>query len=546
MKIKYFQEILVALSLSNLLFIANWRSLIYKPVLGFHINKYPSNLDYTSLMLLIILLSCTLIGAIWCWRYLSNGRTPKVAKIAFLLVVLFALNVVRKQFYAYQKALIGEIGLIHIVGILFLGGLILGVALVKRPKSLETSFEKLFSFSRLVVLILSPFVLITFSQGMWQVLSSSNEATDSDSFSSLAAGDLQRSLARRTKSDQIKSRVVWIIFDELDYRIAFESLPDDIKLAEFDRLKDISLVATKAVPPAPRTFESIPSLLIGRKVKKSKPSDSKDIPEADLEFFGSHVISKCSETPSIFTKAAELGARTAAIGWDHTYCWNAQTDYLSVFKLKSSDRSTRTKSFSDAIYRNLFRFALSLPLGFRFLHSFEQSINSKSYETRHRVIMDQTIQMVSDPNIDLVFIHLPLPHFPYLFNRKTDEFSGGKGYLDNLVLADNVLGDIRTAMEKANIWKESTLIISSDHSWRLVSGDAAFRAELTKEDREISGGIEDKRVPFLLKLANQKQRIDYQSPLNTVATYDLILALITGKVSEPKELNSWMVSNSDK
>ena len=46
-------------------------------------------------------------------------------------------------------------------------------------------------------------------------------------------------------------RVVWIIFDEADYRMIFEQRPASLEMPEFDRLREESLSANNAISPGP-------------------------------------------------------------------------------------------------------------------------------------------------------------------------------------------------------------------------------------------------------------------------------------------------------
>jgi len=56
----------------------------------------------------------------------------------------------------------------------------------------------------------------------------------------------------------------WIIFDEADYRLLFESPPDGLVLAAFEGLRGQKLGAGWAVSPAGGTLPSIPALITGR------------------------------------------------------------------------------------------------------------------------------------------------------------------------------------------------------------------------------------------------------------------------------------------
>ena len=50
--------------------------------------------------------------------------------------------------------------------------------------------------------------------------------------------------------------------------------------------------------------------------------------------------------------------------------------------------------------------------------------------------------LIGDQEIDLCFVHLPLPHPPGHYNRKTGRIGMGGSYIDNLALSDRILGQM--------------------------------------------------------------------------------------------------------
>jgi len=98
---------------------------------------------------------------------------------------------------------------------------------------------------------------------------------------------------------------------------------------------------------------------------------------------------------------------------------------------------------------------------------------------------------------------------------------GDSSYLDNLVLTDHTLGELRRAMETAGTWENTTVLITSDHWWRIR-------------------GKADHRVPFMLKLAGQKKPVVHEPAFNTVLTHDLLLALMEGELSDPDSVTGWL------
>src|SRR5262245_26591823 len=111
-------------------------------------------------------------------------------------------------------------------------------------------------------------------------------------------------------------------------------------------------------------------------------------------------------------------------------------------------------------------------------------------------------------------------------------------YFDNLVLADRAFEELPRAMQRASVWEQTTVLISSDHGWR-----NDVRGELTDVVHTALPRKPLPLVPFLLKLPGHDQPLDYSASLNTILTHDLILELIRGELSTPRRVVSWLDYN---
>ena len=132
-----------------------------------------------------------------------------------------------------------------------------------------------------------------------------------------------------------------------------------------------------------------------------------------------------------------------------------------------------------------------------------------------------------DPKYGLIMIHFAIPHEPGIYNQQWWNVSP-KGYLKNLEYADQGFGEIRKQMEEHGMWENTTVLISSDHNYR--------------KSKKIDGK-KDRRIPFILKLAGQKQSIIYEPSFNTVLSKDLILAILRQEVNTPSEVTKWIDLN---
>jgi hypothetical protein len=310
-------------------------------------------------------------------------------------------------------------------------------------------------------------------------------------------------------------RVLWIIFDETDQRLAFEQRPARVQLPEFDRLRSESLYATNAVAPADATLGSLPQLISGRRVSAVSIKNASDLA---LTLADTNEVVLWSQLPSVFSSAREMGFNTALVGWYHPYSRvlsNALNYcvWYPYFELES----TRAATFGAAMRRELA--AASGTLHRRWV-----------YGATCRASLKESLALVTNATYGLVFLHLPVPHKPGIYLPDKDRFtifgmSRVTGYFNNLILADRYLGKLRRAMEASGEWDKTWVILSSDHSWR--------------ESRAYDGQ-RDKRVPFLLKAPGQSGSTTYSSPFNTVVTRDFILAIFRGEISGCDSAVAWL------
>ena len=83
----------------------------------------------------------------------------------------------------------------------------------------------------------------------------------------------------------------------------------------------------------------------------------------------------------------------------------------------------------------------------------------------------------------------------------------------------------RELLTKIGQWDRSNVILLSDHGW---NSSAEY------------DGHWDVRTPFLVKLADQKNGMDYYRPFNTVVLKDLVVRLMTEGISDVPRLATWL------
>jgi hypothetical protein len=312
---------------------------------------------------------------------------------------------------------------------------------------------------------------------------------------------------------------VWIIFDELDFRLAFPDRPSTVAMPTFDRLRADSLFADLAVSPAPDTMVSVPSLITGVQIHDVEPQGPRTALWNGVP---------ASAWPTIFSSVHAQGGNVAITGWYIPYCRLYARDLVSCL---SHDLESELNEAGSG-----FLASVSLQQQSLFAYGFRSVLGDSPRSQHHLEMMDSihrdALRLAADPALDLVFLHLPVPHAPFLYDRASSSFpkrylSAGS-YYDNLALADIYLSDLRDAILTAGLWDTTTLLVTSDHPDRSSA---------------LVDGKEDPRVPFLLKLAGQRAGATYSPLLHTIVTKPLIEEILAGHIHTAEEATTWLTAH---
>ncbi len=224
-------------------------------------------------------------------------------------------------------------------------------------------------------------------------------------------------------------RVVVIVFDEMDYRLAFEERVPGFSLPAFDQLRTQSLFATAAFPPGRETGLSLPSYLVGTRLD----SVAKVAPDRVTgRFVGERVIRTISSEKTLFDDARDLGAASELVGFHLPYCrWAlaASIDRCTWRPISWGGIADGPIGLWGAIERELLSI---VAVGNRVAHI-----------ERIETLVAESMRAVADSNLRLIFLHLPEPHFPPVWDAKRGKFTlfqlRTSGYFGNMALADETL-----------------------------------------------------------------------------------------------------------
>jgi hypothetical protein len=480
------RDAILAVSIAHFAFIQSWHALLFQQNFGYY-NSI--SINRPSLAALLINIAAVGLG-LWLLgravRRLNRRSLWMLANLAVCAAVLVPLNFARTHvwnFTAAKFATLSNESLLIAIGL----AVVLGVLWFHRYAA---------KFITIVYILLSPMILFTVGKAAWHIVRPP-----------VAPKELR---ASPTPAKVGAPHVVWILLDELDQRIAFETRPADVPLPELGRLYNECLHATNAFPPGGSTLYSLPALTIGREVRGARPASA-----SDLVFNGS---ARWSEAETIFARARGLGLSTALVGWYHPYSrvLGHSLDRCEWFAYPPFEQE-RGRTVGEAAINQLCSV----------LSQFQQRrLHVRNVQDSEAAALD----FLTNSPANLTLLHLPVPHHPGIYDPKRDRFTAWKygrrrEYLDNLVLADRLFGKLRAALEQAGTWDKTWLIVSSDHWWR--------------EAASYDGG-RDHRVPFIVKASGRNEPIVYGKRLNTVATYYLVLSVLKDELSEAGQLTQWL------
>jgi hypothetical protein len=322
-----------------------------------------------------------------------------------------------------------------------------------------------------------------------------------------------------------KPRLIWILFDEFAYKPAFEARDSSLQLPNFDRLRRQSTLYTQVTPIGYQTTLVVPSLLLGRIVRSATYTA------------GSHYLIRTIDSPhwqpfdvnaSLFGMAEQRGVTTSIVGWYITYCpvfaGTANECYWSNDDTELGAPPSRDASFAEDVW-----FPLRI-LVEQFLAPHMASADVARWESQGHIatvkdLSQHALATLATSQADLIYLHLPAPHPPAFWDRRSHTFAVGGSYLDSLDYSDQLLGRMLDILEAQPRWAATTLIVQGDHSWRTRMWRP--RPGWSAEDERIShGGEWDQRPLLLIHTAGQQNAETVTAPTSLMFVHDFVATQI--------------------
>ena len=388
---------------------------------------------------------------------------------------------------------------------------------------LRKNIYKIFNFLSILGLVL--FTLMSYQMFSLKKIYSSFDSHDKHY-------DNQTDLKKQRK-------VIWIIFDEFDPKIAFSNLEHNYKLSNFLELKKNSVTHHELFPSSDSTLLSIPSMLIG---KYSRGFDLKKhkyimISKDNMEF-------PFTLENTIFGRIKNDGFSSSITGWSphHSYCL--------IFQVKCKTFNEPLKWY-DGILNILH---VSHINAFLLNKGWSRDFNPQ--------IINSMYEFIESPTpTNLLFIHNRIPHLCHkckdglaglaekFYNNKfsiKDELispdskisEGTAAYLLNIKFVDSVLGEILNKLDTKEYNKKDTLLILNSDHWARAGTTGNFPSREMDPKNSVYPAL------FIAKILGDNQKIEIFEPDSGIHIQELVHKFLKKEISTHLDIKHFFEQKS--
>lgn len=326
-------------------------------------------------------------------------------------------------------------------------------------------------------------------------------------------------------------RIVWILFDELSQDQVLDHPAADLQLPYFNQFRASSVSFGNIRPEGFYTERILPALFLGKPIHRIRATVRGNLWYMD-ESRREWMPYRADET--LFGLARRYGWNPGVDGSFNPYC-RILAGTLSACSWHSEDIDPLEK-FGVSAQKSPWANATVLPVAaFRWVTGNREAGAGKQQRDMEG-IMNDAAALIADSRIHMVFIHLPVPHPPGIYNRARRAYGGGS-YLDNLVLADHTLGTLLSQIERTPEAGRTTILVSSDHSWRVPIWRQA-KGWLPEEEKATGGGKFDDRPVLMVRFPGQGMSQRIEMPVPQLWEHHLIAAMLRGQVESAEQLRA--------
>jgi hypothetical protein len=329
-------------------------------------------------------------------------------------------------------------------------------------------------------------------------------------------------------------RIIWILFDELSYAQTFESNNTLVALPNFHRLAEESISFSHLIPPGYYTAKVVPSLMIGRQVTDLRSTLDGYAIIKTVDNSRWHPL---DAQQTIFADARRDGWSTGIAGWSNPYCRLLASVLDSCYWLPDQFTPAEMYSHMSGQRSALQNAVAPVAKSIRRLRP-SQDPNSGDFHVRDAEgVLAPAEALIRDEQIRFVFIHLGVPHPPGVYDRRMQKLRGGGSYLDNLALADVDLGSLLQAIASTRSAANTTIVICSDHSWRIPMWRNS--AGWTNEDEQLAKGGFDPRPVLLVHFPGEEQGSAISEPVDSLVMHEILQETLRGSIRVQKDFVVW-------
>jgi Sulfatase len=317
-----------------------------------------------------------------------------------------------------------------------------------------------------------------------------------------------------------RKRIIWILFDELSYDQAFDHRYPGLAMPAFDKLKSESFSFSDLQPAGYHTEKILPSFFLGNIVDDLR-SDLNGEPIIKLK--GKKNWQAFDAHATLFSDAQRLGWTTGVVGWYNPYCRMLAGTLDYCFWRMGNGTWNGTASDQSVLKNAMAPFA-EVASRYRRHPAFPQE---EKHASDLAAILPQAEALIHDQDIGFVFIHLPVPHPPGIYDRRPGHQRATGTYIDNLALSDRVLGELMGTIHETGLAGKTTVVITSDHSWRIPLWWPTVQS--SKEEETASQGRFDTRPVLMIHFPGQSEEHDVSRPFDDIRLHDILEQMLQGQ-----------------
>ena len=335
----------------------------------------------------------------------------------------------------------------------------------------------------------------------------------------------------------IKKKVFFIVFDTLDYEFLFKE-KHNLEIINFNKLRSNSIFFTNAFPPASKTLNVIPSLLIGEYPKKfTIDGNFKEISMIDLKGnkinfnYENSIFSDLKNQVNLDNKNFSI------IGRYHPLC--------NIFE--NINCNNFTANFNNDMkvnwYSGISRFCETIGEIIKYLKIHDICKVSKNrIEKKNKAILNEINYLnkkwesffSKDVNFNFIHVLAPKPvdyHYgkkfisdqKSFFKNKENIIASHRKYGQNIIYVDELIGRLLK------------VISNYDDYMLIITGDTSLLEQ---------NQIKSNRVPLIININNNSENLVIQKKFNTVDIKQIILNYYKGNFKNYSDINDILLNHN--